>query len=153
MFFDRTTTYIAAASAFLGVAGCSHGSMLPAQTTAAQTAPLSRTAPENGASILKTLKKQVVIGSTSDPKLKQLNPYGLTVAPATTGDFQEGDLVVCNFNAKSNVQGTGYTIVALHPTPGSSPLLVSDSKTLLGCAALALGPARRYLGRRVLGRR
>ncbi len=141
MFFDRTTTYIAAASAFLGVAGCSHGSMLPAQTTAAQTAPLSRTAPENGASILKTLKKQVVIGSTSDPKLKQLNPYGLTVAPATTGDFQEGDLVVCNFNAKSNVQGTGYTIVALHPTPGSSPLLVSDSKTLLGCAALALGPA------------
>ena len=40
------------------------------------------------------------------------------------------------------MQGTGYTIVALHPTPGSKPTLVShDKKVLLGCAALALGPA------------
>jgi hypothetical protein len=95
---------------------------------------------DSDTSILKTLKKQVVIGSTIDPKLHQLNPYGLTVAPSTAGDFQAGDLVVCNFNAKDNVQGTGYTIVALHPEPGSKPLLVSDSKTLVGCAALALSP-------------
>ena len=56
-----------------------------------------------------------MIGSTVDPKFHQLNPYGLTVAPTTDGDFTAGDLVVCNFNAKSNVQGTGFTIVALHP--------------------------------------
>lgn len=104
-------------------------------------AQIQQSLPDATTSILKTLKKQVVIGSTIDPKLHQLNPYGLTVAPATTGDFQKGDLVVCNFNAKSNVQGTGYTIVALHPKPGSKPLLVSDGKMLLGCAALALGPA------------
>ena len=97
-------------------------------------------APGKEFSILKMLKKQVVIGSTIDPKLHQLNPYGLTIAPATAGDFQAGDLVVCNFNAKSNVQGTGYTIVALHPTPGSSPTLVSDTKALRGCDALALDP-------------
>jgi hypothetical protein len=47
-------------------------------------------------------------------------------------------LVVCNFNDKANVQGTGFTIVALHPKPGSKPLLVSSSKTLVGCNALAL---------------
>jgi NHL repeat len=47
-------------------------------------------------------------------------------------------LVVCNFNDKANVQGTGFTIVALHPKPGSKPLLVSSSKTLVGCDALAL---------------
>ena len=29
--------------------------------------------------------KQVVIGSTSDPKFMQLNPYGLSVAPSTIG--------------------------------------------------------------------
>ncbi len=141
MLFKRTTTSIVAATALLAAAGCSHGAMLPAQLPGVQGSALTRTMPDKGTSILKMLKKQVVIGSTSDPKLQQLNPYGLTVAPATTGDFDQGDLVVCNFNAKSNVQGTGYTIVALHPKPGSTPLLVSDSKTLLGCAALALGPA------------
>lgn len=130
---------IAIAAALAIAAGCSSNSnsALPAGAPGA-IAPGSVTVREDDTSILKQLKKQVVIGSTVDPKLGQLNPYGLTVAPATTGDFTKGDLVVCNFNAKSNVQGTGYTIVALHPKPGSKPLLVSDSKTLKGCSALAL---------------
>lgn len=124
------------------VAGCAHGGgMLPTQPAGGSTMPLSRLAAAKEFSILKMLKKQVVIGSTIDPKFGQLNPYGLTVAPSTTGDFTKGDLVVCNFNAKNNVQGTGFTIVALHPKPGSKPLLVSDTKTLTGCDALALGPA------------
>jgi hypothetical protein len=133
----------AAAAVLLSlVAGCAHGgAMLPTESSGGSTMPFSRVAPAKEFSILKMLKKQVVIGSTIDPKFGQLNPYGLTVAPATTGDFTKGDLVVCNFNAKNNVQGTGFTIVALHPTPGSKPLLVSDSKTLTGCAALALGSA------------
>jgi hypothetical protein len=97
--------------------------------------------PDAGASILKQLTKQMVVGSTIDPKFKQLNPYGLAVAPSTAGAFTAGDLVVCNFNAKSNVQGTGFTIVGLHPAPGSKPVLVAaDKKTLLGCNALALSP-------------
>ena len=137
--------YLAAAAIFL--AACAHDStgVIPSgnSSTALATgaAPSQSSRFESETSILKSLKKQVVIGSTIDPKLHQLNPYGLTLAPATTGAFQKGDLVVCNFNAKNNVQGTGYTIVALHPKPGSSPTLVSDSKTLTGCAALALGPA------------
>jgi hypothetical protein len=126
----------------LTAAGCAHsGGMLPSAGTTFARQSLAQFRPDDTTSVLKQLKKQVVIGSTIDPKLHQLNPYGLSVAPATTGDFDKGDLAVCNFNAKSNVQGTGYTIVALHPKPGSKPLLVSDSKTLLGCAALALGPA------------
>ncbi len=72
-------------------------------------------------SFLKKLKKQVVIGSTLDPVNGAQNPYGLTIAPSTNGAFTAGDLVVCNFNAKSNVQGTGKSIIALHPTPGSTP--------------------------------
>lgn len=142
MLFFRTTPWFAASLFLVTVAGCGHGggAMLPSQNTGAPA--LSRIAPQKEYSILKMLKKQVVIGSTSDPKLHQLNPYGLSVAPSTAGDFQQGDLAVCNFNAKSNVQGTGYTIVALHPKPGSKPTLVSaDKKVLLGCAALALGPA------------
>ena len=142
MLFSRTTTCFAATLFLVSAAGCGHGggAMLPSQGSGAPA--LRRIAPQKEYSILKMLKKQVVIGSTVDPKLHQLNPYGLSVAPSTAGDFQQGDLAVCNFNAKSNVQGTGYTIVALHPKPGSKPTLVSaDKKVLLGCAALALGPA------------
>lgn len=91
-------------------------------------------------SILGVLRRQVVIGSTVDPKFGQLNPYGLDVARSTAGAFVKGDLAVCNFNAKSNVQGTGFTVVALHPAPGSKPALVAAKKNLIGCDALALAP-------------
>ncbi len=128
-----------AALALLLAAGCAHGgAVVPPQQAAVAPAPLSQTEAKKGTSILKTLKKQVVIGSTISPKLHQLNPYGLTVAPSTYGDFKAGDLVVCNFNNNKNVQGTGYTIVTLHPTPGSTPHLFSTDKLLRGCDALAL---------------
>lgn len=130
---------IVAAVALLAAAGCGGRGAVP-QTAGPMSVSAGQALPKKGSSILKTLKKEVVIGSTVDPKYGQLNPYGLTVAPSTTGDFTKGDLVVCNFNDKKNVQGTGFTIVALHPKPGSKPLLVSHSKTLLGCNALALGP-------------
>jgi hypothetical protein len=89
-------------------------------------------------SLLKQLTKQDVIGSVVDPVNGAGNPYGLTVAPITSGLLTKGDLVVCNFNAKSGKQGTGRSIVAIHPAPGSSPTHVSSDKTLLGCDALAL---------------
>jgi hypothetical protein len=128
--------------AVLAMAGCvGRSGLLPGGSMNSVSAPAGHPVAEDNTSLLKLLKKQVVIGSTVDPKFGQLNPYGLTVATSTTGDFTKGDLAVCNFNAKKNVQGTGFTVVALHPAPGSKPLLVSSSKTLLGCAALALSPS------------
>lgn len=91
-------------------------------------------------SVLKTLVKQVVIGSAVDPANGASNPYGLTVAPVASGKIAAGDLVACNFNAKSNRQGTGRSIVALHAVAGSSPVSISANTTLTGCAALALAP-------------
>jgi hypothetical protein len=136
-----------AAMAALLAAGCAHGGgMMPAQpagagtSTGAGTSDSSHSVPSSASSILKMLKRQVVIGSTIDSKHDQLNPYGLTVAPSTNGVFTAGDLVVCNFNDKSNRQGTGFTIVALHPHPGARPRLVSDARRLRGCDALALAP-------------
>jgi hypothetical protein len=89
-------------------------------------------------SILKTLKHQVVIGSTVDPQNGDVNPYGLTVASWSGGNVKKGNLYVCNFNASSNVQGTGTTIVSLAPKPGSAPVRFAQSKSLLGCASLAM---------------
>ncbi len=141
----REKFLIAAAIVGLAATGCggSQGttSTMPAATTPMQTQGQTRTASPawGGGGILHQLRKQVVIGSTIDPVYGQLNPYGLDVAKSTSGAFKKGDLAVCNFNDDTNTQGTGYTIVALHPVPGSTPTLVAaDPTTLVGCNALTL---------------
>jgi hypothetical protein len=137
----RSLAMFLAAATF---AGCSSGSRGVMPMTPAGGQPMSQTpmmAQVDMTSMLKLLKKKVVIGSTVDPMTGDLNPYGLTVATGTSGPITKGDLVVCSFNAKSNVQGTGTTIDALHPTPGSKPIHIVASKVLKGCAALALDPS------------
>lgn len=90
-------------------------------------------------SLLKTLDDEVPIGSTVVGNGEQ-NPYGLDVAKVTSGKLTAGDLVVCNFNNKANVQGTGSTIIALHPIEENKPRFIAQFPALLGCDALALAP-------------
>jgi hypothetical protein len=122
--------------------GCSGGSNMPPSSSQSALAQIrsSGHSMSPDMSFLKKLKKQEVIGSTIDPVNGAQNPYGLTIAPSTNGAFTAGDLVVCNFNGKSNVQGTGKSIIALHPKEGSNPIHVSSDSTLKGCDALALSP-------------
>ncbi|MGC1380326.1 MAG: hypothetical protein WA814_04810 [Candidatus Baltobacteraceae bacterium] len=132
----------AAIAATLVVAGCNGAgqNMSPVASQAARAQNDGSSADRSpDVSLLKMLTKQVVIGSTVDPVNGGQNPYGLTIAPISSGAFTAGDLVVCNFNGKSNVQGTGKSLVALHPVPNSTPTHVSSDKTLTGCDALALG--------------
>jgi len=96
-------------------------------------------APQMDGNIFNVISDIRTIGSTVDPKNGDQNPYGLDIARASAGDLQAGDLVVCNFNNKANVQGTGTTIEVLHPTPGSKPHRLAQSPALDGCAAIALG--------------
>jgi hypothetical protein len=100
-------------------------------------------------SILTTLSTAgtiTTIGSTVDPMNGDQNPYGLAIAPATAGLITKGDLIVCNFNnastpaAQGGVQGTGTTIVGLHPAAGSKPYRIAQSASLDGCDALTLLP-------------
>ena len=94
---------------------------------------------DNG-SVLKTLDDMRTIGSTVDPVNGAQNPYGLDIAKTTSGNIRRGDLVVCNFNDAANVQGTGFSLIALHPHVGANPLSISRSKELTGCTALAMSP-------------
>ena len=129
-------------AAILIAAGCNGGSgsgvTPPASQSMLSGTGVAGAGVSPDTSLLKQLTKQDVIGSVVDPVNGAGNPYGLTVAPITSGLLTKGDLVVCNFNAKSGKQGTGRSIVAIHPAPGSSPTHVSSDKTLLGCDALAL---------------
>ncbi|HLI96295.1 MAG TPA: hypothetical protein VKT72_09420 [Candidatus Baltobacteraceae bacterium] len=118
---------------------------LPAtqQGTAQSANAQSETAQSVGAasaSVLATLNTETTIGSDVDPVTGDVNPYGLAVAPVTAGKLTAGDLVVCDFNDKSNVQGTGNAIVALHPVAGSTPTHITNAKDLLGCNAIAMAP-------------
>lgn len=134
--------FTAALAAFVA-AGCSAqnaGVSTPSNGVNAMQAPNPNHSRAASPSILKHLTQQLVIGSTIDPENGAQNPYGLTIAPATSGMFTAGDLVICNFNSKFNQQGSGKSIVALHPVPGSTPTHISKSRSLLGCDALALSP-------------
>ena len=98
--------------------------------------------PSTSSSVLSGLNIATTIGSTVDPGpgtgLGDQNPYGLAIAPTTAGKITQGDLVICNFNNAANVQGTGTTIVGLHPVAGSLPYRIAQASSLLGCDALAI---------------
>lgn len=95
---------------------------------------------EDGNSALKRLDDETTIGSAVDPNTGDQNPYGLDIAKADNDKIEAGDLVVCDFNDAANVQGTGTAIIALHPTPGSSPRHILDNNALDGCDEVALAP-------------
>ena len=44
------------------------------------------------------------------PANGDVNPYGIFVVPNTVGRLEKGNLLISNFNAASNEQGTGTTI-------------------------------------------
>ena len=82
-----------------------------------------------------------------------LNPYGVAVVPRTLGRLHRGDVLVSNFNDRTNAQGTGTTIVAVSPPAGapSSPRSTPAAAGLLpGRRRADHGPGRDHLG---LGRR
>ena len=116
-------------------------------------------APNN--SILGSLNTIATVGSTIDPTNdttidptgSATNPYGLVIAPASSGRITAGDLVVCNFNngpnmvqgsPDPNTQGQGTTMVGLHPAAsandGGTPYHIAQSASLLGCSALSIFP-------------
>jgi hypothetical protein len=49
------------------------------------------------------------------PANGDINPYGIANVPFSTGALVRGDTLVSNFNASSNLQGTGTTIVEISP--------------------------------------
>ncbi len=64
---------------------------------------------------LPTSTKRVV---STVPANGDVNPYGVAFVPsgfASGGKIHPGDILVSNFNASSNLQGTGTTIVSITP--------------------------------------
>lgn len=116
----KTPIAAAAAAVAVALAGCG-GSSSSSSTHAAQAAPATQAQTTTSTpSLARTpflapLRQVTTVGSTIPPN-GDLNPYGLAVVPSSAGALRAGDLLVSNFNAKSNDQGTGTTIVELAPS-------------------------------------
>ena len=71
---------------------------------------------------------QTKVISSTVPQNGDVNPYGVAVVPHSTGNLHKGDVLVSNFNDKTNTQGTGTTIVQVNPHGGMSLFAgISDS--------------------------
>jgi hypothetical protein len=78
-------------------------------------APVAQAKPSVPSSYIGHFHKLRTIASTI-PHNGDLNPYGMFVIRHSTGRLHAGDVLISNFNAKSNFQGTGSTIVEISPS-------------------------------------
>jgi hypothetical protein len=82
------------------------------------------------------------------PANGDVNPYGAAFVPGnfdtSSGPLKHGDILISNFNNKSNLQGTGSTIVRV-PASGSPSLFFQ------GGAGLGLSTALGTLAGRIRG--
>src|SRR5215831_4113028 len=77
--------------------------------------------------------------SSTLPKNRDVNPYGVAVVPTTIGRLTAGDVLVSNFNNHRNLQGTGTTIVDVSPTGSLSQFAMIDPNKLPGPCPGGLG--------------
>ena len=82
-------------------------------------------------SFLASLSGTSTIGSTV-PSNGDVNPYGIVTVPFSQGALVRGDTLISNFNAVSNLQGTGTTLVEVAPS-GALTLFAQLPTTLAGC--------------------
>ena len=68
-----------------------------------------------------------------------INPYGIFVVPQTSGRLMQGNLLISNFNASSNFQGTGTTLVQISPTGQRSTFARIDPEHLPGTCTGGVG--------------
>lgn len=68
----------------------------------------------SGGSYIGQFQHNSIVGSTV-PHNGDINPYGVAVVQRSIGNLTKGNILVSNFNAKSNFQGTGTTIVQVSP--------------------------------------
>lgn len=88
--------------------------LLPLLATASAGA-IATPAAASSADFLGGLSHVSTLASTL-PRNGDVNPYGVAVVPRSIGHLTQGDVLVSNFNARSNEQGTGTSIVEISPT-------------------------------------
>jgi hypothetical protein len=74
----------------------------------------------------------ITVVASTVPANGDINPYGIFVVPSTVGSLVKGNLLISNFNAASNEQGTGTTIMQISPGGTVSQFAQIDASSLPG---------------------
>ncbi len=74
----------------------------------------------------------IAVVASTVPANGDVNPYGIVVVPNSIGNLVKGNLLISNFNASSNFQGTGTTIVQISPSGSTSLFAQIDANHLPG---------------------
>jgi hypothetical protein len=90
------------------------------------------------APFLKSIHTIKTIASTV-PANGDVNPYGLALVPHSAGALVGGDYLVSNFNAKSNNQGTGTTLVQISPAGRLTVFATLTANSLHGACPGGVG--------------
>ncbi|HWW32027.1 MAG TPA: hypothetical protein VNY70_01545, partial [Steroidobacteraceae bacterium] len=88
--------------------------------------------------LLPTLTTNSVIASTV-PGNGDVNPYGIVQIKRSTGRLVAGNLLISNFNAATNFQGTGTTIVQVAPDGTVTLFAGIDAGSLPGACPGGVG--------------
>jgi hypothetical protein len=94
------------------------------------------TAASAASTFIGPLNTETLVASTV-PDNGDVNPYGVAVVPRSTGNLQQGNVLVSNFNDVTNAQGTGTTIVQV--TPGGHASLFAQVGNLGGACPGGVG--------------
>ncbi len=73
------------------------------------------------------------------PANGDINPYGIATVPTTIGNLKRGNILISNFNAVSNLQGTGTTIVQITPKGAVSVFAQLSAGALNGACPGGVG--------------
>ena len=92
----------------------------------------------SSAAFLAQFSKVTSLGSTVPPA-GDVNPYGIAIVPKSLGLLHAGDLLISNYNAKSNNQGTGTTIDEMTTSGHRSLFAAVNAKTLPGACPGGVG--------------
>jgi len=141
MFWNHRAALVVVA-ALLATSACGGNNSVPSAGFAGNSTSQAqnRIAPANvdTTSILKRLKKSVVIGSTVDPTNGDMGPTSIYIAGTTLGKLKKGQLVVCNYADSSGTAGNGTTTEILGPQANSQPVTFVADPRIKGCDGDAL---------------
>lgn len=125
------------------LAGCGSGDQTPAGLTGQQASGFAdqqySAEDRQAATLLAPAPGTFLVGKTTvtplgstTPANGDENPYAIWPVTYRVGSMSPGDVLVDNFNNRSNNQGTGTTIVDVHPNQQVS-VFASVPPTLAGC--------------------
>src|SRR5208337_217622 len=81
----------------------------------------------------------ITVVASTVPANGDINPYGIFVVQNTVGNLVKGNLLISNFNANSNLQGTGTTLVQISPGGTASLFAQIDPNNLPGTCTGGVG--------------